>query len=469
MKKSKLLKELNIDFVGIDEKINRVVLNSKEVEKGDIYLAIKGEIYDGNDFINEAIKNGSPLVFSERITKENVIKVSSINEIKDKLIYLIYKDIIDKTRFIGVTGTNGKTSTSNIIYQILKANLDCNVILVGTNGIYYQDQIKSIDNTTPDELVIFNFLQNIKNDKEIIVVMEVSSHALSFNRLAHIYFDLAIYLNLSHEHLDYYKTLDNYANAKSLLFSKLKNEKIAILNIDDEYTYKMINLSNKNYFFGRKTKNNSFKINKSDLTGLYFNFNNIDYFVPILGTYNVYNLVATIMACSFFGINNNQIKETLANIKQIEGRMELHKYNDKNVIIDFAHTPKAMETVLTYLREQTNNRIITLFGCGGNRDKDKRPKMMEIATLYSDEVYLTSDNPRFEDPLDIIKDTLMGMKNDHVHLFVDRRIAIYNALKNLDKNEYLLILGKGHEKEQIVLDKKIRFNDLEEVERWMKK
>ena len=174
-------------------------------------------------------------------------------------------------------------------------------------------------------------------------------------------------------------------------------------------------------------------------------------------------------ACSFFGINNNQIKETLANIKQIEGRMELHKYNDKNVIIDFAHTPKAMETVLTYLREQTNNRIITLFGCGGNRDKDKRPKMMEIATLYSDEVYLTSDNPRFEDPLDIIKDTLLGMKNDHVHLFVDRRIAIYNALKNLGKNEYLLILGKGHEKEQIVLDKKIRFNDLEEVERWMKK
>ena len=297
--------------------------------------------------------------------------------------------------------------------------------------------------------------------------MEVSSHALSLKRIEHINFDIAIYLNLSHEHLDYYKTIENYANAKSILFKKLKNNKIAIINIDDNYAYKMINLENKNIAFGKTCRENKLIVIDSNLENIKFSLNDCEYQIPLIGNYNAYNASSAILCLLNLGYNEEQINELLNNIENIPGRMELYRYHHKNVIIDFAHTPQAMKKVLMFLRTQTSNKIITLFGCGGNRDKDKRPKMMEIASLYSDEVYLTSDNPRFEDPLEIMKDALMGIKNDRVHLYIDRRLAIYNAIKSLNKDEYLVILGKGHEKYQIVLDTKIKFSDLEEVEKWI--
>ncbi len=468
MKISKIMEKLAINDFKNDGEINRVVTNSNDIKSGDIFLAIKGNLYNGNDYIDKVIEKGCKCIFSEQISNNFTIKTDNILEIKDKLIELLYKDIYEKCFFIGVTGTNGKTTTTHIIYEVLKKYVDSPIILVGTNGIYFNNHKTEIENTTPDELVIFNFIkENINDNEKVYIVMEVSSHALSLNRLNHITFDIAVFLNLSHEHLDYYNNMTNYANAKALLFNKVKESGTAIINLDDQYAYKMINLANKNIFFGKKYRLNQFIINKSDLKELIFNYNGENYKLPIIGNYNAYNACAAINVLKILNISTDDIKEGLENLKQISGRMELHIYNNKNIIIDFAHTPLAMKNVLTFVRSLTCNKIVTLFGCGGNRDKDKRPKMMEVASLYSDEVYLTSDNPRFEDPLDIIKDTLIGMKNDQVHLFIDRRLAIRNAVKNLNKDEYLLILGKGHENFQIVLDKKIRFNDLEEVEKWI--
>lgn len=468
MKISKIMEELGIHSFKNEDDINRVITNSNDIKKGDIFLAIKGNLYNGNDYINEVIDKGCRCIFSEQISNDFTIKTKNIYQIKDKLIELLYKDIYEKCIFIGVTGTNGKTTTTHIIYQVLKNFVDYPVVLIGTNGIYYKDNKIEIENTTPDELIIFNYLkENINNTEKIYIVMEVSSHALSLNRLNHINFDVAVFLNLSHEHLDYYKNMDNYASAKAKLFFKVKKEGTSIINIDDQYSYKMINLANKNIFFGKKCNQNQFIIKESNLKELVFTYNGEDYSLPLIGNYNACNACAAINVLQALNIDIKNIKTAFKNLKQIPGRMELHTYHNKNIIIDFAHTPLAMKKVLTFVRSLTCNKIVTLFGCGGNRDKDKRPKMMEVASLYSDEVYLTSDNPRFEDPLDIIKDTLMGMKNDHVHLFVDRRLAIRNAVKNLNKDEYLLILGKGHENVQIVLDKKIRFNDLEEVEKWI--
>ena len=452
-----------------DIEVTKLVTSSFEASKDTIFLALKGNLYDGNDYILDVLEKGCKAVISEKKSiYDHVYKVKNIRKIKNKLTEMIYQNIINTTIFIGVTGTNGKTTTSNIIYQMLRKDSSINVILVGTNGIFYQDVCKEIDNTTPDELVIFNFiLDNIENNKKTYVVMEVSSHALSLKRIEHINFDIAIYLNLSHEHLDYYNTIENYANAKSILFKKLKNNKIAIINIDDNYAYKMINLENKNIAFGKTCRDNKLIVIDSNLENIKFSLNDCEYQIPLIGNYNAYNASSAILCLLNLGYNEEQIKELLNNIENIPGRMELYRYHHKNVIIDFAHTPQAMKKVLMFLRTQTSNKIITLFGCGGNRDKDKRPKMMEIASLYSDEVYLTSDNPRFEDPLDIMKDALMGIKNDRVHLYVDRRLAIYNAIKSLNKDEYLVILGKGHEKYQIVLDTKIKFSDLEEVEKWI--
>lgn len=452
-----------------DLEVTKIVTSSFEASKDTIFLAIKGHLYDGNNYVVDVLNKGCKAIISEKNCDfDYTYRVKNIKKVKKELTEILYKEIIENTIFIGITGTNGKTTTSNIIYQMLSSDINVNVILVGTNGIYYQNIYKEIDNTTPDELVIFNFIvDNIKNNKMTYVVMEVSSHALSLNRIEHIYFDIGIYLNISHEHLDYYKTIDKYANAKAMLFKKLKNNKIAIINIDDNYAYKMINLENKNIAFGKKCRENKIIILYSNLERLVFSLNNQKYEIPLIGNFNAYNASSAILCLLNLGYNEENIKGILKNIKSIPGRMELYSYHHKNVIIDFAHTPQAMKNVLMFLKTQTSNKIITLFGCGGNRDKDKRPKMMEIASLYSDEVYLTSDNPRFEDPLDIMKDALMGIKNDRVHLYIDRRLAIYNAVKSLNKDEYLVILGKGHEKVQIVLDTKIKFNDLEEVEKWM--
>lgn len=469
MKLKELFSKLNLDTEeNID--INRIVTDSRTIQENDLFIAFKGSLYNGNDYINEVINKGCRVILSQEKQGKYIHKVKNIINLKNKITEILYNDIINETFFIAVTGTNGKTTTSYIIYKLLKDQENINVILVGTNGIYYKDVHQELDNTTPDELIIFNFIKdNINNSLKTYVIMEVSSHSLSLNRIDHINFDIAIYLNLSHEHLDYYQTMDKYSNAKSLLFTKLKNKKIAIINIDDNYAYKMLNLNNKNICFGKNIATNKITLKESNLENLSFTIDNSEYKTKIIGNYNIYNLASAILCLKEIGISDEIIKEKLIKLDNIEGRMEIHTYQHKNIVIDFAHTPQAMKKALMFLRTQTSNKIITLFGCGGNRDKEKRPKMMEIASLYSDEVYLTSDNPRFEDPLEIMKDCLMGIKNDRVHLYIDRRLAIYNALKNLNKDEYLVILGKGHEKEQIVLDNKIRFNDLEEVEKWMRK
>lgn len=466
MKLDVILKELGIECHH-DIEINKLTTNSKEASENDIFLAIKGNLYDGNDYIDEVIKQGCKVIFSE-YNNLKTYKSRNIYKTKKIITKLLYSDIIENTSFIGVTGTNGKTTTTHIIYHILRTREEYNVILVGTSGIYYNDIHLDINNTTPDELVIFNFIKdNINNNRKTYVVMEVSSHSLSLNRIDHIDFDMAIYLNLSHEHLDYYKTIEEYGKAKSSLFKKIKNNKIAIINIDDNYAYKMIFLDNDNQFFGKNCYKNKIKIIESDLKKITFMFNNEKYEMKLIGNYNVYNAASAILCLKNLGFSYNEIKDNLKQIDKIPGRMEIYTYHNKNVIIDFAHTPVAMKKVLMFIKNQTNNKVITLFGCGGNRDREKRPQMMEIATLYSDEVYLTSDNPRFEDPLDIMKDALMGIKNDRVHLYVDRRLAIYNAVKSLNNGDFLLILGKGNEHEQIVLDNKIKFNDLDEVEKWM--
>lgn len=437
--------------------------DSRKIEQGDTFV----DTTNNKEYVFEAVKNGASEIISKQKYDDKTIIVDNPKKYYNEYIYNKYYTNIKDIKLIGATGTNGKTTTCYLIYQMLnKLNVKC--AYIGTLGFYKCGIIKELENTTPDIDELYEYLNECANENIKYVVMEVSSHSLIQDRIYGLKYDSVIFTNLTEDHLDYHKNMEEYKKAKLILFNKLRNKRIAIINSDDKY-YKDFMLPN-NYNITVGT-NGIFKIKSiilnSESIDLTFNYKN-EYLkkLNMVGKYNAYNYLEALASLVYLGFD---IEELLnLEIKEPPGRMNMIKYKNNNIFIDYAHTPDAMENVLKSVKEFSKGKIITIFGCGGNREKEKRKLMGDIATNYSENVVITNDNPRLEDENEIIKDIVSNIKKNNYEIIKDRKKAIIRGISYLENNDTLLILGKGHENYQIIGKEKIHFDDYEIVTKYLK-
>jgi len=441
-----------------------IKIDSRKVKKGDTFIAIREVNNDGHKYVEDAIKNGATTVIVEEGEYEvNTIIVSDTKKYLEEYLENNYYDKIKKLKLIGITGTNGKTTTCYLIYRALnKIGIKC--AYIGTLG-FYTDKEKVLSNTTPNLYEIYNMLIECADSDYEYVVMEVSSQGLAMGRVNTLIFDYVIFSNLTQDHLDYHKTIESYVLEKQKLFT-MTNNSIAIINNDDKYKDYFL-LDNKNITYG--ISNSDYNINSihSTLDGTSFKLNDKDYFTKLIGEYNIYNVSIVIVLLKCLNIEN--IGSVIKELNPPKGRMDIIKYDTNNVIVDYAHTPDAVEKIIKEVSKIKHNRVITIVGCGGNRDKTKRPIMGEIATKYSDYVIFTSDNPRCEKPKKILKDIVCKLKNNNYKIIVKRKKAIKKGIQMLTKNDILLLLGKGHEEYQIIKNKKRPFSDKDIVLKYIRR
>ena len=438
--------------------------NSKDVNNNDIFIALPGINNDGHNYICDAINNGAEYIICERgnYNKPYMI-VESTKNFLNEFLSSNFGDLINSMIIIGITGTNGKTTSCFLIYDLLK-KLNIKSAYIGTLGFYIEDKISDLNNTTPDILTLYNLLIDCKKYNVKIVVMEVSSHSLELDRVYGIKFDYVVFTNLTQDHLDYHLNMDNYLNSKKKLFLNNINS-IGITNVDDKYGNEFKTNNTITYGFN----SNDYKILDYKLylnKVIYkFKYKNKIYKVKlnIPCKYNIYNSIISIIILNNLGFRIEKIIKLLSKVEIPDGRMDLIKINKSYVIIDYAHTPDAVYNVLKNVNEYRKGKIYTIIGCGGNRDKLKRSKMGLISTTLSDYVIFTNDNPRNEDPKDIMYDITNNLKNTNYKIIYDRYNAILDGIKMLNKNDILLILGKGHENYQIINGIKYHFSDKEEV------
>lgn len=456
----------------LDAKVKGIADDSRKVRRGDLFIAAHGHATDGYKFIGNAVQKGARIIISDRdfnapaYVKKIIVKdtLSAIPIIADNF----YGHPSKHLKLVGVTGTNGKTTVTYLIESILNgAGKKAGVI--GTINYRIGGRTVPAKNTTPGPLELQSLLSEMLGKKAGYVVMEVSSHSLDQDRIARLSYDVAIFTNITKDHLDYHKTAANYFKAKAKLFKKLKKNGVAVINNDDKkaallkrgidnriLTYgiskrsdvmaKDIKLSMGSSSFTVKTPSGSF-----------------DVVTRLIGMHNVSNILASIAAALALGIRPDAIKKGIGSFQSVPGRLEpVDNGQPFKVFVDFAHTEDALYNVLSLLREVAQDgRIITIFGCGGNRDRTKRPLMGRVACRLSDKVVITSDNPRFEDPGFIISEIEKGIKGmfTNYEITPDRREAIGKALRSAGSGDIVLIAGKGHEKYQLVKDRVIPFDD----------
>ena len=445
--------------------------DSRKVQKGDTFVAIKGNTVDGHDYIEKAIENGASKIVCEHgsYNVETII-VPDTKEYLQKYIVDNYKDVINKLDIIGVTGTNGKTTTCFLTYQMLN-KLGIKTAYIGTIGFYVEDEVYELPNTTPEITEIYSMLTTALEKGCKTVVMEVSSHALSFKRVEGLNFTIEAFTNLTEDHLDYHKTMENYLNAKLLILDYLKENGTIIVNNDDEYSkyfekknYKTIGFTKSDY---------EVKSYESTENGTIINFvyqgKNLSITTNLRGKFNVYNYMTALAIINTYGIDIQKIFDITKDVFPPKGRCEQIKVRDAEAVIDYAHTPDAVEKIINSFLENKKGKIITIVGCGGDRDPKKRPIMGNVATQKSDYVIFTNDNPRTEDPKIIMENIISGVHKNNYEIIFDRKEAINKGLDLLNKNDTLLILGKGHEDYQIIGHEKHHLDDKEIVLDYLKK
>ena len=449
-----------------------IQVDSRKVKKGDTFVAIKGLYVDGHDYIEKAILAGASQIIAEygEYSVPTII-VKDTREYLAKYLKEQYREQLSQIKFIGITGTNGKTTSCYLIYQALN-KLNIKAAYIGTIGFYVDGKVKDLDNTTPDLVDLYEMFDYcIKNDVKVIA-MEVSSHALSLGRVMGIEFDYAAFTNLTQDHLDFHKTLENYEQAKLILFKNLRNDKVAVINSDDEYYKDFCLKENNNILYGLNDLAD-YRITKYSLhidsVEFSFQYQNKEYDVKlnIPGKYNIYNYMNLLIILNKMGYSLGEIIKLSSTLKAPSGRFETLRYKDSVIIIDYAHTPDAVLNILDNVLEYKKGKVITIIGCGGDRDKTKRPIMGEIATSKSDFVIFTDDNPRTEDNHLIMNDIVSGVRKENYIIEHDRKKAIFEGFKMLKKDDILLILGKGHENYQIINHDKIHFSDLETAQEFI--
>ena len=467
-----LIKEIeNLDIKGsTDIKVNNVSKNSNEIKPGDLFVAIKGSKSDGHDFINDAIIKGAKCILCEKIIDVEDDNLTFVitkcsKEAYSRVCSNFFDNPSNKLKLVGITGTNGKTTSSNLLYQMFTIN-NIKSGLISTNEIIIGSDKFETSLTTPDSYDLNFYLNKMVSYGISFCFMEVSSHAIDQRRISGLNFDLAIFTNITHDHLNYHKTFKNYLNVKKRFFDDLVKDSISLINVDDKNAnYIVQNTISKVYRLSLlKDADYKLKIIENSFTGLMIKVDNELINTQLIGKFNAYNLLTVLSASKLLNLERKKILVGLSMLKNPDGRFDVVQMNKIIGIVDYAHTPDALLNVLETISDIKNNEnsIITVVGCGGGRDKEKRLKMGRIASKYSNKVIFTSDNPRDEDPKLIIDDMILGVddedKNKVINI-VDRKKAIERASKIVKPNDILLIAGKGHENYQIIKSKKIEFND----------
>ena len=434
--------------------------DSRKVEKGDVFVAVVGETVDGHDYIDKAIKNGATgIILSKEIEKREGIKYYLIENIRENIGEIaseFYGYPQKQLKIIGITGTNGKTTTTYILESLLGEK---NVARIGTVEYKIGDEIIEAPNTTPEPIDIVKMCKKSVEKGLKYLVMEVSSHGLILGRVNMLEFDVAIFTNLTPDHLDFHKNMEEYYEAKKILFLKTKKNGVKIINTDDVY--------GKRYFeeFGGK----SYGMKDADLVGVFksenpseIEINSKKIATKLMGRYNLYNIMAGVSAGMGLGLNFEELIEKITLIEGVPGRFQMVDCKQEfAAVVDFAHTGDAMENILKTVVEMNFKKIITVFGCGGDRDVKKRSEMAKIAERYSDIVILTTDNPRTENIEKILEDSIKGFETKKYIVKKEREDGIGTAVKLAEKGDIILVLGKGHETYQIVGKTKYHFDDRE--------
>ncbi len=453
--------------------INGVTNDSRKVKKGHLFVAIRGESFDGHKYVNMAIEKGAVAVVVDRDFNQElpqsvaVLKCENTRIAYSKMCSNWFERPSEKLILVGVTGTNGKTSVTSLLYSLFKG-MGYKVGLISTVEILIGDERVDAQMTTPDAYVLHDYFSRMYDAGCSYVFMEVSSHALHQYRVQDVDFDVAVFTNITHDHLDYHETFKNYISAKKMLFDGLSNDAVAIINIDDSNgTIMTQNTDAKVLTYGlRSFADYKAKVLSSGTEGMLVSLNDVQFYTRLVGRFNVYNLTAVYgVVEQLLDVDQMELFESLSAITPPKGRMEL-VHQQPCVIVDYAHTPDALDNVLKSVRADYKGKTIVVVGCGGDRDKTKRPLMAQIAVLHSDYVVLTSDNPRSEDPQSIIDDMIEGVAvSDKSKLLsmTDRSMAIKTAIMLAGREDVVIIAGKGHETYQEIGGVKHYFSDQETV------
>ena len=458
-----------------NREVTELVIDSRKVTENALYIAMKGTVVDGHSFIASAIEKGATTIVCEELPEtlvENVtyVQVKDASKALGHLASNFYGNPSQKLKLIGVTGTNGKTSVSTLLFDVFK-NLGYESALLSTVEIRIGEEIIPATHTTPDVITINRILAEAVEKGCEFAFMEVSSHGIAQNRIEGLHFKIAGFTNLTHDHLDYHKTFEEYLKTKKRFFDQLEDTAIAITNVDDKNGNVMLQntkAAKKSYALKTMADYHG-KLLEVDFNGMLLNFNGKEFWTTLTGKFNVYNLLLVFGIAAELGFEQDEILQAVSKLKRVSGRFETFK-SDGGIffIVDYAHTPDALENILDSINDirTKNERLITVFGCGGDRDHSKRPEMGNIATKKSTLAIITSDNPRTEDPAQIIKEIEAGVEPQNFSKYTsipDRREAIKMAIKFAEPKDIVLVAGKGHETYQEINGVKHHFDDKEVI------
>jgi UDP-N-acetylmuramoyl-L-alanyl-D-glutamate--2,6-diaminopimelate ligase len=487
MELTKLINSVNaIQVAGEVERkdISSICYDSRKVKENSVFVAIKGVNTNGHRFILDAINNGATAVILDdnKVVPDDIfvhekkakILVANSRKALAEISCALYKNPSEKIKLIGITGTNGKTTTTYFIKSILETAGE-KTGLIGTITNYIGDAEVKSSLTTPESNDLNELLFRMYNEGCSHAVMEVSSHSLVMNRVYGLNFSSAVFTNITSDHLDFHITFENYLNAKKILFDSLNSSSVAIYNSDDSHSKKLVSDTKANLVSYGTSSNSDFVLKNInyDLSGTTFTVehkgNSFPVSTSLIGKFNAYNACAAFVVGFTSGIKKEKIVEGIKNTKQVPGRFEVISKGNKKVIIDYSHTADSLEKALIAVKDIVKDSapIYTVFGCGGNRDKTKRPVMGKIATELSKYVFVTSDNPRFEDPFEIINDIKTGITKDNYKVIENREEAISYTIKNSEENAVILIAGKGHEDYQEIKGIRNHFSDREVAEKFL--
>ena len=443
--------------------------DSRKVQKGDVFVALRGISSDGHDYIERAISNGASKIVAE--VGEYPVETEIVQDTRDYLNkYLVenYNKYLEEMTIIGITGTNGKTTSAYLIYDALN-KLGKKCAYIGTVGFYMDGKVSNLENTSPDVCELYDLIIQAYDKGYRYIVLEASSQGLDRGRLDGIPFDYAIFTNLTQDHLDHHKTMENYALAKQLLFKKLKANGLSILNYDDHY---------KDYFITDNTvyygiDGGDYRIvdyqMTNQLTKFKYRYQDTEFSIlsPLLGSYNIYNMLVCIIVLNKIGVSVHDIENIVPKLTAPAGRMDTIMYKNNSIIVDYAHTPDAVEKIISVVKKITNGDVYTVFGCTGDRDRTKRPIMAKLVTDLCKWAIITNDDPHYEDPNQIVDDMTKKLDNTNYEVCLDRKEAIIKGINMLKNEDILLILGKGHEEAMIIKNEKVPFNDKKVVNEYL--
>ena len=456
-----------------DVRINSIQYDSRKVDKNDVFIAIKGMHSDGHLFIEKAIENGASVIVAEFLP-ENKIKNITYVEVESSSLALafmaanFYQHPSENLKLIGITGTNGKTTVASLLYNLFKA-AGYKVGLISTVKIMVGDTSFSTSHTTPDSLVINSYLKQMNAIGVEFCFMEVSSHGIHQHRSAGLTFEGGIFTNLSHDHLDYHSSFAEYRDVKKSFFDGLPKTAFALTNVDDKNGQIMLqNTKAKTYNYALKSyADYRTQILENHFKGLLLKINDNEIWVKLIGSFNAYNLTAVFACADILGLEKDELLRLMSTLENVSGRFEYFvTTNNITVVVDYAHTPDALKNVLHTINDirTKNELLISVVGCGGDRDKTKRPKMGHIASALSSKVIFTSDNPRSENPESIISEMEQGVEAQNfmkVMAITNRKQAIKAACQLANANDIILVAGKGHETYQEINGVRSEFNDYE--------